>query len=312
VRKQSNENLHEPQNFCFLLKEDQQAIEDEGIVIPSKTNMPHLPQSNNIYNRNPHHFQQPPTGGFHRNLPLYSTTATNSPVTMMSYYNPPNGPVHHQLMEQDHQGSFGYQHQFQPRKQQVLRDVVSWFEMLTSEPELIFVISKDLSQMRLSTMSCDEVINLLSQLKELKGQMEKLSSVLRENAITGCVLMYCDLNELKSVLQLNFGNWEIFKILIHSLRDIENNSRINPAIKSDNRDGNDGAMSMPSQSQPQVTRKKSVIEKQVSRLSLSLSCRLTQVLNFRSIHSIKTLQRHPLLDWKSSKKAIFMTMSSCR
>lgn len=114
-------------------------------------------------------------------------------------------------------------------------------------------------------MSCEDIIALLAQVAELKGAIEKLSPILRENAITGRVLLYCELTELKSVLQLNFGNWEIFKLLILSLRDIETTAKAIPTVKTDQKDINDGASS--SQQQPQVivrAKQKSVIEKQVS------------------------------------------------
>lgn len=120
-----------------------------------------------------------------------------------------------------------------------------------------------MSQTRLSKLSCEDFINLLSQVQELKTTIEKLAPILRENAINGRVLMYCDLNELKSVLQLNFGNWEIFKLLIQSLRDIEATAKAHPTIKTEI--VNDGASG--SQQNPVLNRKqKSVIEKQVTHL----------------------------------------------
>jgi len=48
-------------------------------------------------------------------------------------------------------------------------------------------------------LSCDDLIQLLGKIVELKATMESLSVNLKENAITGKVLMYCDLNELKVV-----------------------------------------------------------------------------------------------------------------
>lgn len=129
-------------------------------------------------------------------------------------------------------------------------------------------------------MSCEDFIDLLGKINELKGSIEKLAPLLRENAITGRVLLYCELNELKTVTQssqsiriqffnnyfrfqvlnLNFGNWEIFKLLILSLRDIENTAKTAiPVVKTDV--VNDGASG--SQPQPPMGRKKSVIEKQV-------------------------------------------------
>ena len=111
-------------------------------------------------------------------------------------------------------------------------------------------------------MSSEEIVTLLGQVEELKGAIEKLGPILRENAITGRVLLFCDLNELKPVLQLNFGHWEIFKLLVLHLRDIETSAKNIPTVKTDNRDINDGASSS---QQPSLNRikQKSVIEKQV-------------------------------------------------
>lgn len=118
-------------------------------------------------------------------------------------------------------------------------------------------------------MSCDDIIALLGQVNELKGSIEKLAPILRENAITGRVLLCCDLNELKPVIQLNFGNWEIFKLLILNLRENENSAKTIPIVKTEHRDHNDGGASTSQQQQPPPSsglnrlKQKSVIEKQV-------------------------------------------------
>lgn len=73
--------------------EDQQALEDEGIIFPIKSNYvsPQLqPQLPNIYNRNQNnaaYYQSQPLAP--PSMPLYSTTVSNSPLTMMNYFNPP-------------------------------------------------------------------------------------------------------------------------------------------------------------------------------------------------------------------------------
>lgn len=64
------------------------------------------------------------------------------------------------------------------------------------------------------------------------------------------------------MLSLNFGNWEIFKLLILSLRDIENTAKTIPIVKTDSRETNEGSSS----NQPPLGRKKSLIEKQVHKL----------------------------------------------
>jgi ankyrin repeat-rich membrane spanning protein len=48
-------------------------------------------------------------------------------------------------------------------------------------------------------LSCEDFIALLGQVNELKTAIENLAPILRENGITGRVLLYCELTELKSV-----------------------------------------------------------------------------------------------------------------
>lgn len=84
----------------------------------------------------------------------------------------------------------------------------------------------------------------------MEQAFDRLSQSLQDNAISGRVLMHCDLNELKSLLGLTFGHWEIFRLLINCLRDIE---KLQPTIKLTDVDS----------IQPTFQRQKSVIEKQV-------------------------------------------------
>lgn len=113
----------------------------------------------------------------------------------------------------------------------------------------------------LSRLSCDDLINILSKINELKGIIVQLTESFNENAITGRVLMHCDLNELKSVLKLNFGHWEILKLLILNLRTAASFKPTIPQITNEHKEYID---STPQTVVTQVPRKqKSVIEKQV-------------------------------------------------
>lgn len=63
-------------------------------------------------------------------------------------------------------------------------------------------------------------------------------------------------------MQLNFGHWEIFKLLVLNLRELER-TRI-PTVKFQSEDQSDGSHSQQRESHPPpTTRKKSVVEKQV-------------------------------------------------
>lgn len=103
---------------------------------------------------------------------------------------------------------------------------------------------------RLTKLSVDGLMALLKEIEELEPAFDRLSQALQENAISGRVLMHCDLAELKSLLGLNFGHWEIFRLLVNCLRDIE---KLQPTIKSE-----------VDSVQPFFPRQKSVVEKQVS------------------------------------------------
>lgn len=45
----------------------------------------------------------------------------------------------------------------------------------------------------------DGVISLLERIEDLKPASTKLAPLLRENAVSGRVLKYCELNDLKQV-----------------------------------------------------------------------------------------------------------------
>jgi hypothetical protein len=67
-----------------VLKEDQQAIEDEGIIIPMKQPL----AINNHFTRNQQNYFQPQQQqAFSRALPLYPTNIGNQSMPMMNYFN---------------------------------------------------------------------------------------------------------------------------------------------------------------------------------------------------------------------------------
>lgn len=90
-----------------VLKEDQQAMEDEGIIIPIKP-LNTLPIMN-AFNRTPNNY-------FHQQqyspvLPIYNPTNSNSPIAMINYYNTHN---QQQQQQQNHQSEIIH-HQQQPK-----------------------------------------------------------------------------------------------------------------------------------------------------------------------------------------------------
>ncbi|XP_022244042.1 kinase D-interacting substrate of 220 kDa-like [Limulus polyphemus] len=87
---------------------------------------------------------------------------------------------------------------------------------------------------RLSTLSVDGIISLLDSLegvddKKLCTYKEQLS----ENNINGLVLLTCDLSELKRVLRMSFGDWELFRQLVLALRENEYSSDLDRGFIGD-------------------------------------------------------------------------------
>lgn len=84
---------------------------------------------------------------------------------------------------------------------------------------------EDILQINLSDLSVNGVVAMLGRIEDLKAALPKLTTVLQENAISGRVLKHCDLNDLKSVMGLNFGHWELFRLLVTTLKNCEKTHR---------------------------------------------------------------------------------------
>ena len=55
--------------------------------------------------------------------------------------------------------------------------------------------------------------------------VETYCSAIWSQNLNGRVLYNCNLEELKSVLNMNFGDWEIFRMFIETLRDMEKSAK---------------------------------------------------------------------------------------
>ncbi|KAL1459851.1 hypothetical protein WDU94_011804 [Cyamophila willieti] len=83
-------------------------------------------------------------------------------------------------------------------------------------------IPPELQSVKLSILSIDGVCGLLDKIPELRRhQVAEYKTLIQQNNVSGRVLLHCDLNELKKVLNMNFGDWELFKMMIVSLREYE-------------------------------------------------------------------------------------------
>lgn len=72
----------------------------------------------------------------------------------------------------------------------------------------------------LESLSLAEVCDLLDELEGISpNALQRYKDTLKENNIHGRVLNYCDLDELKKVMGMSFGDWELFRMSVLALRD---------------------------------------------------------------------------------------------
>lgn len=102
--------------------------------------------------------------------------------------------------------------------------------------------------------------------------MEKLATNLLNHSISGRVLQNCDLNELKQILELSFGHWEVFRLLITTLRTIEKNQPIVQPYITEIQDVIDTHPPLPVH-QSSSRSKQSIMEKQVRFISIQFILR---------------------------------------
>lgn len=70
----------------------------------------------------------------------------------------------------------------------------------------------------------DGICELLTKMDDINPLSRPMyTSAIKDNNINGRVLFHCDLEDLKKVLGMNFGDWELFKVLVIYLRDKEMN-----------------------------------------------------------------------------------------
>ncbi|KAG0717264.1 Kinase D-interacting substrate [Chionoecetes opilio] len=75
---------------------------------------------------------------------------------------------------------------------------------------------------RLSTLSVEGLFEVFSKVEGVvAAKLPAYKERLHEHNINGKVLLHCDLDDLKKVLYMNFGDWELFRILILGLRERE-------------------------------------------------------------------------------------------
>ncbi|XP_076446293.1 uncharacterized protein LOC143283807 [Babylonia areolata] len=85
-------------------------------------------------------------------------------------------------------------------------------------PSVFFSNVRQLSHW--AELDVEGVCNLLAALKGVTHDvLTSYTQRIKENNISGLVLQNCDLNELRPVLEMRFGDWQLFKSAILSLRE---------------------------------------------------------------------------------------------
>ncbi|KAF5273996.1 hypothetical protein FQA39_LY01111 [Lamprigera yunnana] len=177
-----------------VIKEETQEREDEGILIPSLRN------SANNYMHNTNNWNHDwsnvntPNNKRMRNFPKH-TMAT--PTTVVYPTNT---------------GVLNWQHSWNPSL------APQYHHQLGPVTEL----SPEVLEDKLSQLSVDGICKLLSKIEDLDLKLlARYKEVIKENNVNGKVLLHCDLSELKKLLNMSFGDWEMFRVLIVSLREYE-------------------------------------------------------------------------------------------
>ncbi|CAH1969298.1 unnamed protein product [Acanthoscelides obtectus] len=155
----------------------------------------------------------------------------------------------------------------------------------------ITVLQPELLETKLSSLDVDGVCKLISKMEDLNPEaLSKYIKTIKEQNINGRVLLYCDLDDLKKLLRMSFGDWEMFKVFLVSLRESEmtsvlsrdeivkptrsNKERKSSISKSSNTSDKECGKMQVDGSQ----RKQSNIEKQVT-LEEQMICGALQTLN---------------------------------
>ncbi|RZF42902.1 hypothetical protein LSTR_LSTR003618 [Laodelphax striatellus] len=157
-----------------------------------------------------------------------------------------------------------------------------------------FALPSHLLETRLSELNVDGVCDLMLKIEDLpKPNAQKYFQIVKSNNISGRVLLYCDMEDLKKVLQMTFGDWEIFKSVIASLREHEHSSvtqteetKKTRFLQRNNSQSEKRVNSLKTQNMgiaqadknERVVAKQSVMEKQVT-LEEQMICGALQTLN---------------------------------
>lgn len=93
---------------------------------------------------------------------------------------------------------------------------------MTKPLSVTTTLPSEILEIKLSSLSVNGVCDLIDKIESLNLiQTPIYKQAIKENNINGRVLLHCDLQELKKVFKMTFGDWELFRMVIVSLREME-------------------------------------------------------------------------------------------
>ncbi|VDK46804.1 unnamed protein product, partial [Dibothriocephalus latus] len=99
-----------------------------------------------------------------------------------------------------------------------------------------FALQKALPPTLLSKMNVTDVCELLAAIADLPtSNCTMYQSRMRQQNITGLVLSVCDLEKLRTEMQMNFGDWQLFRTLVLYLRQLEGANLLSSAANGSGR-----------------------------------------------------------------------------
>ena len=83
-------------------------------------------------------------------------------------------------------------------------------------------LPQELATLPLSSFTLDQVCLLFRSIEGINASMvDTYCHTVSSNNVSGRVLFHCRLEELKNVINMNFGDWELFKLALAALREDE-------------------------------------------------------------------------------------------
>ncbi|XP_066960027.1 kinase D-interacting substrate of 220 kDa B isoform X4 [Macrobrachium rosenbergii] len=132
---------------------------------------------------------------------------------------------------------------------------------------------------KLSTLSIEGLFEIFSKVEGVSiNMLPSYKERLMEHNINGKVLLHCNLDDLKQVLHMNFGDWELFRVLVLGLREreaddeyISKNVRFVDPLLTSGHDGAEDSMAPSSLISNSSSNEGSLVRRGSSRSSSSYS-----------------------------------------